>query len=1256
VITLPESLNKKLHNAWTKLVFYVSVVTDILDDKLSSKTDWEACEQQNDPITTQIDDGDGITDSDTTITVDSTDGFTIASADDPAYLIIEDEIIKYTAMDETSFQNCTRGEYGTTAAAHADNTTVSQLIFSTGESPDYDLQPQPRNWWRHSTTGAPAQRLGHGFVFRPADGCFYMFGGIGGGGNRYSDLWKLDPSTHTWTQLTPGGVTPTAVYDMAMIYNPDTDEIWVVGGYYSAGISQKVYKYSFSSSAWSTSGSWDCPALMAESAAVYDPDKNLMYVIGSSASGHEHKALSFDGSTWSSLTGTPSTFRAARGCYMTAEKKVMCLGCQENLQSKRNLIYDPASDSWESKSVMSGDIRGFSGVAYDEASQCVLVFGGIQYKNGLARGAFVDLWKYKYSADEWISLADYNFGSDLYGHHGFAWNRNDNYACAWGGVNDPSPLTWHTYDEPVYYSHRHGAVQVRTRTLDLGETPTVAGVWELEDETDLTNDSNSISYTAEYSDDASAWTPMGAISDGDEIEEKHRYYRVTVTFTTEGILAPKVVSINPSFAVTTNYSMASKPVNCYPPIVRSIKFATSKIDVLKNTASIGTLNITFMDAMQICDELFLDTYLRNSEVRVYLGVEEDCSVEDFILVAKGKVDSWNRSSNHLIDIKCLDFLGKLKMEIPEEETDGTITALVYDASGIAAHPVDILEDIIRNQVGIPDRDIDLDSFNVAKNDASIADWKFKRTISEPTDAQKLCLEICRHIGAVLIPRETGRLVLKILDASDEPVTTWDERELNFKDVKFHGIGQTFRNYISTWYGWDGSGDEYTNYAGAEVSTDATSVTNWGRKVLRTKSRWLGPDDATYYGKDRASDISERILSIAKWGIPVLSLTTNMRGLPVEIGDIIRIRSSLVRNQNEYLEWQRKHDPSRSLSFHAKAGRYTVPYLMYGCTESIDHKWWAIEKTIDADKGVIKWKLARAREAPLSYEYDTADDFTAGETDNTVIDDANDRVILDTEVSDVLDDCDSTSGWNYAGSATAPTLNSDDAQEGDYCFDMGANSTANAVYYKTLSSVYDATSKLLGVYFYATAAAVSAINYVELRLGVDEDNYYYERYYPGTDFYEGWNLLGRAKSGDGLVSEMSEYDSVGPPALDITNLQYVAVNINLNNTITHGDIKMDYWRLDEYVSSGTWTGTFDMGQQPEQDGEWSITSSGSISLKAWGSETGVFDGEQLPLGTITDGTAITTKVRYYRVVATLTSDPPSDPTAVLSYIKANFPNG
>ena len=93
---------------------------------------------QEDEITTTNLDG-ALTDSATTITVNSTTGF-----DSTGTIFIGNEQITYTGTSSTTFTGATRGANNTTAAAHSDDTQVAQ--FESGGVPQYVSRTPDNNF------------------------------------------------------------------------------------------------------------------------------------------------------------------------------------------------------------------------------------------------------------------------------------------------------------------------------------------------------------------------------------------------------------------------------------------------------------------------------------------------------------------------------------------------------------------------------------------------------------------------------------------------------------------------------------------------------------------------------------------------------------------------------------------------------------------------------------------------------------------------------------------------------------------------------------------------------------------------------------------------------------------------------------------------------------------------------------------------------------------------------------------------------
>jgi len=106
----------------------------------------------------------GINASATTITVDSTTGFSTTGT-----LLIDQELITYTGRTSTQFTGCTRGTNGTTAASHNDNTTVydADTFNGWGESASEAAGTQLRLW--------SAANYGEYLIINPRNGALYMW-------------------------------------------------------------------------------------------------------------------------------------------------------------------------------------------------------------------------------------------------------------------------------------------------------------------------------------------------------------------------------------------------------------------------------------------------------------------------------------------------------------------------------------------------------------------------------------------------------------------------------------------------------------------------------------------------------------------------------------------------------------------------------------------------------------------------------------------------------------------------------------------------------------------------------------------------------------------------------------------------------------------------------------------------------------------------------------------------------------------------
>lgn len=84
----------------------------------------------------------GITNVATTINVSSTDDFVLPADSGTlrTYLLLNDEIIEYTGKTSTSFTGCSRGQFGTIAAAHNINDNIESAYRLVGNLRDLSLK------------------------------------------------------------------------------------------------------------------------------------------------------------------------------------------------------------------------------------------------------------------------------------------------------------------------------------------------------------------------------------------------------------------------------------------------------------------------------------------------------------------------------------------------------------------------------------------------------------------------------------------------------------------------------------------------------------------------------------------------------------------------------------------------------------------------------------------------------------------------------------------------------------------------------------------------------------------------------------------------------------------------------------------------------------------------------------------------------------------------------------------------------------
>jgi len=138
--------------------------------------------------------------------------------------------------------------------------------------------------WTLVTPGpAPAPREAAAFAIDPALGIGFLYGGWNRnysttGSLTYSDLWELNLSSNAWSQLNVPGPRPPPLEGAAMVWDPQTSMIEMMGGCYPC--SSAVWQFNPAKLRWTEMATPAiAPAARAAESWAYDPtvDADLLF-------------------------------------------------------------------------------------------------------------------------------------------------------------------------------------------------------------------------------------------------------------------------------------------------------------------------------------------------------------------------------------------------------------------------------------------------------------------------------------------------------------------------------------------------------------------------------------------------------------------------------------------------------------------------------------------------------------------------------------------------------------------------------------------------------------------------------------------------------------------------------------------------------------------------------------------------------------------------------------------------------------------
>lgn len=694
------------------------------------------------------------------------------------------------------------------------------------------------------------------------NGKVYVYGGWDSGGTPQSTLYEYDPIGNSWTTKTAGPVGVTNHISVII-----GGKMYVQGGD-SGGPNpeSKVWEYDFAGDSWSTKTAGSTTQRFWHHAAVAYEGKLYTYG-GAGGSGPspviQKNIWEYDpvGDSWTQHnTAGPARYSPTAILH---ESKMITFGGQSG-STKDNTTweYDFEADTWTQKT-SGATARAFHSAAY---------YAGLMYIHAGDSGAapatnfLNDMWLYDIDRDVWEQQTS---GGTVGGYTGMTATPTGEIYIT-GGYDISSVYQEH-YEYTTGYST---SGNIETNNIDIGEVPTVAGEWVIED---IKPTGTTLTYTAEYST-TGAWggeeVSIGTIYDGLAISVLARYWRVTSTLTTNIARdeTPILQSIKVDYSTYRRFNRI--PDLGYEALVEDVSSLTSKVDFFQ-PASIGQISVNLNMTDAVSDWVYGDT-LYNKIVQVKLGFKYPGFVEsDYIHYFTGAIDDWN-VSDQTLNLTLKDLSKEWKLPVPSKWESAA-----DNVTWTATHHTDIMLDIFQNYINVRDSGLLLDSFATVK--AATPAYVVTRTITGKTeDAKKLVEELRVLLFAFFLPRGDGKIGIKQFDSTEAAATTFTDD--NTLSIKWQANSKDLINRTSIYFNWDSLGDKEENFDSYDGGDDTTSQTNFQEiRPYILKDKWTKTAQAS-----QISDLETKILAQFDNMPSTVTITCDAKDIAYEAGDMANV--------------------------------------------------------------------------------------------------------------------------------------------------------------------------------------------------------------------------------------------------------------------------------------------------------------------------------------------------------------------------------
>jgi hypothetical protein len=340
--------------------------------------------------------------------------------------------------------------------------------ISAYKSDLWKFDPASKVWTQMSPTGGPpSARYNYSMIFDPVNTTLILFGGVNSSATRLNELWKYTVGTNTWSQLSPTGGPPTARSEHTAVYDSVNATMLVYGGT-TGSVSNELWKYTISTNTWSQiTFSGSITARRAHTAIYEGGSIQLMWIYAGYTTAAVAEMWKYDvvanSFTQVTMTGAPSTRYAHGSCYVASTRTMYTFG--KYSATNEFYSYNLGTNTWTTPSVSGAapDGRHGQGMETNPDNGQFYMFGGY-VASGLSNGniEFCDFWTYNPSNNSWTQIGPLprTLGLCIYAP------QQQTLLCGYGYSDDSSRYIkdmWQYNTSSNQWSQSYASVAVETR-------------------------------------------------------------------------------------------------------------------------------------------------------------------------------------------------------------------------------------------------------------------------------------------------------------------------------------------------------------------------------------------------------------------------------------------------------------------------------------------------------------------------------------------------------------------------------------------------------------------------------------------------------------------------------------------------------------------------------------------------------------------------------------------------------------------------